>query len=167
MTLDEINALPAAQLEQELTRCCGSRKWVQEMMTTFPTTRQNILLNDAAEIWQECSEEDWKEAFSHHPKIGDIDSLQEKFSATANWAEGEQEEVKHTSRQVLEAFAESNAEYEEKYGYIFIVNASGKSAEEMLSMLKLRLLNTPEDEIKIAMEEQNKITLLRLKKLLL
>ena len=88
MTLEELNALPAVQLEQELTRCCGSRRWVQEMMTTFPVSKTNILLNDAEEIWLECSEEDWKEAFAHHPKIGDIDSLQEKFAATANWAEG-------------------------------------------------------------------------------
>lgn len=166
MTLDELNALPEPQLRQELTRCCGARKWVDEMMTIFPVTKENILLNDAQEIWQECTEADWKEAFSHHPKIGDINSLKEKFAATAQWAEGEQAGIKHTSLQVLEAFAESNAVYENKFGYIFIVNASGKSAEEMLSMLKMRLLNTPADELKIAVEEQAKITRVRLKKLL-
>lgn len=166
MTLTELNALPLPQLLQELTRCCGSSRWVEEMTTIFPVRNELTLLTEAENIWDNCSEQDWKEAFTHHPKIGDIDSLKERFASTSQWAEGEQAGVQKTTQQVLEELAEGNKEYEDKYGYIFIVCASGKSAEEMLSMLKLRLLNTPEDEMKIAMEEQDKITQLRLKKLL-
>jgi 2-oxo-4-hydroxy-4-carboxy-5-ureidoimidazoline decarboxylase len=166
MTLAELNALSYPQLAQELTRCCGSSRWVEEMKLIFPVRNESTLLNEAENIWNNCSEEDWKEAFTHHPKIGDIDSLKEKFASTSQWAEGEQVGVQKTTQQVLEELAEGNKEYEDKYGYIFIVCASGKSAEEMLSMLKLRLLNTPEDELNIAMEEQDKITKLRLQKLL-
>ena len=166
MTLHEFNALPPNQLKNELTRCCGSAIWVNSMAAIFPVSTENHLLREADANWQDCSEEDWKEAFTHHPKIGDLSALEERFEATSIWAEGEQQSVKHTSRQVLEALAQINTEYEEKFGYIFIVCASGMSAEEMLSLLTLRLLNEPEHEILIAMEEQNKITQLRLKKLL-
>lgn len=165
MTLSELNALPEEQLIEELTKCCGSTKWVNSMCTIFPVADINELLKEAEAIWQDCNEKDWKEAFTHHPKIGDLTALHERFASTSQWAEGEQEGIKHTTDQVLEAFAESNAAYEEKFGYIFIVCASGMLAEEMLSLLTLRMLNTPEDEIQIAMEEQNKITLLRLNKL--
>lgn len=166
MTLTQLNALPLPQLKEALIRCCGSCGWVTQMAAHFPMDSEQKLLNQAHLAWEGCSDEDAKEAFSHHAKIGDIELLKKKFTSTSQWAEGEQAGVQKTSQQVLEALAESNKEYEEKYGFIFIVCASGKSAEEMLSMLKLRLLNKPEDELLIAMEEQAKITRLRLKKLL-
>lgn len=166
MNIQQLNALPLPQLQQELARCCGATNWVKTMTGLFPVPDEKKLLTEAETAWQSCNEDDWKEAFSHHPKIGDLSSLKEKFSETSKWAEGEQEAVKHTTQQVLEALADGNRQYEKKFGFIFIVCASGMSAEEMLSLLTLRLLNTPEDEIQIAMEEQNKITALRLKKLL-
>lgn len=166
MTLPGLNALPPTQLKEELKKCCGSSTWVQQMAGIFPVANEATLLNEAEFAWYDCKEEDWKEAFSHHPKIGDLQSLKEKFAGTSHWAEGEQAGVQKTTGQVLEALAEGNHLYEEKYGYIFIICATGMSAEEMLSLLQLRLLNSPEDEIKIAMEEQCKITKLRLKKLL-
>ncbi len=166
MTLTELNSLSESELKQALTRCCGSSNWVENMVSVFPVSSQQNLFNKAEDIWDGCTEEDWKEAFSHHPKIGDAQSLKEKFASTSQWAEGEQSGVQHTSDQVLEAFKTNNQLYEERFGYIFIVCATGKSAEEMLSMLTLRLLNSQEDEINIAMEEQNKITQLRLQKLL-
>jgi len=133
-------------------------------MLTIPPAEDLIdLFEDAEEKWYECNEEDWKEAFSHHPKIGDINSLKEKFSSS--FAEGEQSSIKQASELILQSLAEGNKAYEEKFGYIFIVCATGKSAEEMLGILTARLHNDPRDEIKIAMEEQNKITRLRLEKL--
>ena len=113
-----------------------------------------------------CSEKDWKEAFSHHPKIGDLESLKKKFSSTAGWASDEQSGVNTASQQIIEALADGNKKYEEKFGYIFIVCAAGKSAEEMLAIFKSRLQNSPEVEIEIAADEQNKITKLRIEKLL-
>lgn len=135
------------------------------MLPFVPADDMVELLEDAEEQWWLCSEDDWKEAFRHHPKIGDLDSLRKKFSSD-QWAAGEQGAVAAAAAATLEALAEGNRLYEEKFGYIFIVCASGKTAEEMLEILKERLQNTPEEEIKIAADEQNKITKLRIEKLL-
>ncbi|HNJ55345.1 MAG TPA: 2-oxo-4-hydroxy-4-carboxy-5-ureidoimidazoline decarboxylase [Chitinophagaceae bacterium] len=166
MTLHEFNTLPHESLIAELSKCCGARAWVQRMLPFIPADDLVELLEDAESQWWLCNEEDWKEAFTHHPKIGDLDSLKKKFANTAVWASGEQSGVNTAKDEILNALAEGNRLYEEKFGYIFIVCASGKSAEEMLGMLNERLKNNPEDEIRIAADEQNKITLLRLEKLL-
>ena len=166
MTLHELNILPKEQLIEELSKCCGSSAWLNKMLVFFPADDLVELLEDAEEQWYKCSEEDWKEAFEHHSKIGDIESLKKKFSSTAQWASDEQSAVSHASQQTIEALAEANRLYEEKFGYIFIVYATGKSAEEILTILQTRLQNNPEVEIEIAADEQNKITKLRLEKLL-
>ena len=165
MTLHEFNTLPKDQLKEELIRCCGSYAWVQRMLPFVPAEDLVELLEDAEEQWWLCSEDDWKEAFSHHPKIGDIESLQKRFADTATWAADEQGGVNKASPATLKALEEANRAYEEKFGYIFIVFASGKSAEEMLGILQSRLQNSPEEEIKIAADEQNRITRLRIEKL--
>ena len=121
----------------------------------------------AGEIWTKLTPDDWKEAFSHHPKIGDIKSLRKKFASTADMAEGEQSGVMQTSERTLQALAEGNNLYEAKFGYIFIVCATGKGAEEMLALLNERLHHYPEEEIAIAAKEQAKITKLRLEKMIL
>jgi 2-oxo-4-hydroxy-4-carboxy-5-ureidoimidazoline decarboxylase len=136
------------------------------MLQFVPADDMIELLEDAEDQWWQCSEDDWKEAFSHHPKIGDVESLTKKFASTAHWASGEQSGVGIASKETIEALAEGNRLYEEKFGYIFIVCATGKSAEEMLEMLQSRLENNPAEEIKIAADEQNKITKLRIEKLL-
>ena len=166
MTLHELNILPKEQLKEELFKCCGSKTWVEKMLPFFPADDMVELLNDAEDQWYECSQEDWLEAFTHHPKIGDVESLKKKFASTAQWAGNEQGAVKEASEETLKALAKGNEEYEKKFGFIFIVCATGKSAGEMLMLLDSRLPNTREQEISIAMEEQNKITLLRLQKLL-
>ncbi|RZK26134.1 MAG: OHCU decarboxylase, partial [Hymenobacter sp.] len=112
------------------------------------------------------SEADWREAFTHHPKIGDVSALREKFASTATWAAGEQGAVRQASQSTLEALAAGNEAYAQRFGYIFIVCATGKSAAEMLALLQARLPHEPAQEIKIAMSEQAKITRLRLEKLL-
>ncbi len=165
MTLHELNILPKQQLKEELTKCCGSSSWVNRMLPFFPADDLVELLEDAEEQWYQCSKEDWKEAFAHHPKIGDIESLKKKFASTGQWASGEQSGVNTASSQTIEALAEGNKQYEEKFGYIFIVCATGKSADEMLAKLQDRLKNDPKKEIEIAADEQNKITKLRLEKL--
>jgi 2-oxo-4-hydroxy-4-carboxy-5-ureidoimidazoline decarboxylase len=166
MTLNQLNQLNAAQLKEALSKCCGSTAWVEKMCAVFPVDDEQTLYKAAETIWRQCNETDWREAFTHHPKIGDIHSLKEKFAATGKWAEGEQSGVKQASEEVLEALAEGNKAYEEKFGYIFIVCATGKTAEEMLALLQSRLPNTKEEEIKIAMNEQSNITQIRLQKLL-
>ncbi|MEO5563123.1 MAG: 2-oxo-4-hydroxy-4-carboxy-5-ureidoimidazoline decarboxylase [Chitinophagaceae bacterium] len=171
MTLHELNILPKDQLKKELTKCCGSSAWVEKMLAFFPADDLVELLEDAEEQWYLCTQEDWKEAFGHHPKIGDVESLKKKFASTAHpidigWASGEQSGVNKASQETIEALAKGNQDYEKKFGYIFIVCATGKSAEEMLEILQERLPNDPAEEIEIAADEQNKITKLRLEKLL-
>ena len=165
MSIAEFDHLDIEKKKEILKQCCGSPAWVEKMLTIPPAEDLIDLFEDAEEKWDECNEADWKEAFSHHPRIGDINSLTGKFASTANWAGEEQSLVKEATKQVLQSLAEGNKLYEEKFGYIFIVCATGKSPEEMLGGLTARLHNSPAEEIKIAMEEQNKITKLRLEKL--
>jgi 2-oxo-4-hydroxy-4-carboxy-5-ureidoimidazoline decarboxylase len=165
MTIAEFDHLDVEEKKQLLHTCCGSTGWVNNMISALPAEDLVDLLEIAEEQWYACHEADWREAFSHHPKIGDIDSLKEKYASTAQWAEGEQSSVKQASEQTLEQLGEGNQVYEQRFGYIFIVCATGKSADEMLQLLNQRLYNNPEVEIQIAMEEQLKITRLRLEKL--
>ena len=165
MTLHDLNTLPKEELKSELLKCCGSAAWVNNMVPFFPAEDLVELLEDAEEQWYKCSPADWKAAFAHHPRIGDVDSLMKKFSSTADWASEEQGGVKTASLEVIEKLAKENEEYENKFGYIFIVCATGKSAVEMLQMLTERLKNDPKEEMEIAADEQNKITKLRLEKL--
>jgi 2-oxo-4-hydroxy-4-carboxy-5-ureidoimidazoline decarboxylase len=165
MTIAEFNHLPVERKSQLLSQCCGSKCWIEKIQTVFPVEDLVELLEAAEEKWYECNESDWREAFEHHPKIGDIDSLKEKFAGTAQWAADEQSGAITTSSEVLQDLTDGNKMYQEKFGFIFIVCATGKSAQEMLNLLQERLLNEPTEEIKIAMAEQNKITKLRIEKL--
>ena len=164
MTIADYDHLEATEKRFLLIQCCGSQKWVDKMIGLPPAEDLIDLFEDAEEMWYECSEDDWKEAFTHHPMIGDIDSLRKKFS-NDQFAAKEQTSIDDSSEKTLQALAEGNHVYQQKFGYIFIVFATGKSAEEMLEILQARLNNNPEEEIKIAMEEQSKITQLRLQNL--
>ena len=165
MTIAEFDHLDVEEKKKLLLTCCGSTAWVDKVIAALPAEDLVDLLEIAEEQWYACHEADWREAFSHHPQIGDLDSLKEKFSDTAQWAAGEQASVQQASEKTLEQLAEGNQVYKERFGYIFIVCATGKSADEMLTILNQRLYNSPEVEIQIAMEEQVKITKLRLEKL--
>ena len=165
MTIAEFDHLGVEEKKALLHQCCGSAQWVNKMVSELPAEDLVDLLEIAEEQWYACQETDWREAFAHHPKIGDINSLKEKFASTAHWAEGEQAEVQQASEQTLQQLAAGNQAYEQRFGYIFIVCATGKSADEMLQLLNQRLYNNPEVEIQMAMEEQNKITRIRLEKL--
>lgn len=166
MTLDELNQLSQEQAAEQLALCCGSRRWATQMAQGRPFASEQELFELAESIWWDLDEEDWLEAFSHHPKIGGVDKLREKFASTRSWADGEQKGVAQATEDVLERLARGNDLYEERFGYIFIVCATGKSAEEMLSLLEERIDNDAADELRIAAGEQNKITRIRLKKLL-
>ena len=154
MTLEELNGLSEKDAKVEFLRCCGANRWASEMITHRPFGTRDELLSTANEVWQQLDQKDWKEAFSRHPKIGDIENLKKKFArppsdwraSTAQWAQGEQSGVAQTSERVLKELAEGNNLYEAKFGYIFIVCATAKSADEMLEMLNLRLKNTSRSE---------------------
>ncbi len=143
MTLTALNQLPLPELRETLRRCCGATAWVEKMCARFPVRDTDELLDAADIIWRSCTEADWKEAFTHHPQIGDLATLQQKFANTAQWAAGEQAAVADAHIAVLQALAAGNKAYLEKFGYIFIVCASGKSAEEILHLLTARLEHAP------------------------
>lgn len=166
MSLEAFNRLDPLIAADELARCCGSARWVGEVLARRPYPDLQDLFNASDAVWWSLSKEDWLEAFAHHPKIGDVSQLREKFATTAQWAQGEQSGVQAASEEILAALAEGNHLYEERFGYIFIVCATGKSAGEMLSLLEARLGNEPDVELKVAAAEQAKITKIRLEKLL-
>ncbi len=160
-----VAALNGASTE-ELSRCNGSRRWVEAMVAARPFTSRTHLLGEAERLWWRLDETDWREAFSHHPRIGDdVAKLREKFGSTASWAAGEQAGVAAAGEATIQSLAAGNRAYEARFGHIFIVCASGLTAEEMLSRLTLRMDNTPANELRIAAGEQAKITRLRLEKL--
>ena len=137
------------------------------MVAQLPIKRVRKIKSVSDEIWEQLGQQDWMEAFSHHPKIGDVKALEKKFKSTAQWASGEQSGVNSAASGVLQKLKQGNDAYEQKFGYIFIVCATGKTAEEMLEMLEQRIKNDLQTEINIAMQEQNKITHLRIDKLFL
>jgi OHCU decarboxylase len=157
MTLAELNRLPRYRAEEEFLKCCGSKAWARSMARRRPFANLDRLLQAAGEIWRSMDSSDWLEAFQAHPRIGE----RNVSGAPAR----EQSGMDRAPSAVVSAIEEANHEYFEKFGFIFIVCASGKSGEEMLVNLRARLPNAPGQELRIAAEEQNKITLLRLKKL--
>jgi 5-hydroxyisourate hydrolase/2-oxo-4-hydroxy-4-carboxy-5-ureidoimidazoline decarboxylase len=161
MNLLAFNTLPEETAWKELFSCCGSTEWADLMMEHFPFASEKQLVDLSSKIWyEECNEVDWCESFTHHPKIGDVKSLTEKFAGK------EQAGVEEATSETIEALAKANSDYETKNGFIFIVCATGKSATEMLALLNDRLQNTPGEELHIAMGEQQKISIIRFKKML-
>ncbi|MEB3196220.1 MAG: 2-oxo-4-hydroxy-4-carboxy-5-ureidoimidazoline decarboxylase [Candidatus Sericytochromatia bacterium] len=163
--MDEFNAAPRQAAIEALQRCCGATTWVQAMVQARPFADLPALLAQADSSWARCGESDWLEAFSHHPRIGDVASLRTKFADTANWAESEQGGTRCADQVTLEALAAGNHDYEARFGHIFIVCATGKTAGEMLELLRTRLDNPLEIERPLAATEQHRITRLRLEKL--
>jgi 2-oxo-4-hydroxy-4-carboxy-5-ureidoimidazoline decarboxylase len=145
-----------------LHAACGSTRWVEAMLARRPFGSEDRLLDDARDIWFGLNEGDWREAFAQHPRIGDREALARRFPSTYALSEREQAGVAEAPRDVLDLLATRNDEYAERFGYIFIVCASGLSAGEMLAMLETRLRNRPDVEIRIAAAEQARITALRL-----
>ncbi|MEC3908628.1 2-oxo-4-hydroxy-4-carboxy-5-ureidoimidazoline decarboxylase [Tamlana sp. 2201CG12-4] len=167
ITLNQLNSLSEKEAFKQLEQCCVSIKWVTGMVKSRPFSSEQDLVDKAASIWfNDCDVKDFKEAFTGHPKIGNVESLKEKYAHTATWAGNEQAKVEEANIKTIEALAKANQQYEDKFGYIFIVSASGKSAEEMLAIVNSRLHHQVEDEIFVAMNEQHKITVIRLAKLI-
>lgn len=165
MTLDEFNRRGAEKAKEDLFKCCGSTAWLDDLMQHFPFPSTEDLKICSDRSWFSRSKTDWLEAFSHHPKIGDNENEIKNFTSTKEWAGQEQAGVRDAGQPVLDELRALNVEYQKKFGYIFIVCATGKSADEMLEILKNRLNNDPEKELHIAAIEQNKITHLRIDKI--
>lgn len=165
MTIAEFDHLDNQKKKALLFNCCGSAAWVKSMIEILPVEDLVDLLEYAEEKWYDCNAADWLEAFANHPKIGDMYSIQKMFPEITNNASNERAGLKNPSPQILEQLTRANEEYEENFGYVFIVSDTEKSAEEMLTILQQRLYNSPHDELMIAAAEQEKIIKLRLQKL--
>jgi allantoinase len=163
--LDRLNASNEAEARAELLRCCGARVWAERMAALRPFASVEQLLDAADAVWRGLDRSDRLEAFAAHPKIGDLDALRARFASTASWATGEQAGVAGAPESTLLALADGNRDYESRFGYIFIVCATGKTANEMLGLLRGRLGNDPATELEVASGEQAKITRIRLRKL--
>ena len=161
-----LNALSRDEARAALLRCCGARRWAEGMLARRPFSSQSELLRAADAVWSQLDKSDYLEAFAHHPRIGeDLAALRAKFASTAGWAHQEQAGVRAADERTLLALRDDNQAYFDRFGYIFIVCATGKSAPEMLELLRARLHNEPAFELSIAAAEQAKITRLRLEKL--
>jgi len=166
MTLNDLNNQTVEQAQHTFMQCCTSSTWVNAMVQARPFSDEITISKQADLAWQELEESDYLEAFEGHPKIGDVNSLRAKYANTKELAGNEQGLVKEANDDVLEVLSQGNADYEEKFGFIFIVCATGKSAKEMSDLLQARLPNNKKTELINAAEEQRKIFQLRIDKAL-
>ena len=166
MSLEQLNKSDPAVSSELLRQCCSSERWIRRLVNARPFASTVALGTAANEAWLGLDEEDYLQAFAGHPKIGDVGSLKARYANTRQLAAGEQSSVETAGEDLIEALADANTQYEEKFGFIFIVCATGKSAQEMLNLLLARLPNSRDEELVNAVEEQRKIFQLRLEKLL-
>ncbi|MFL6375418.1 MAG: 2-oxo-4-hydroxy-4-carboxy-5-ureidoimidazoline decarboxylase [Pyrinomonadaceae bacterium] len=164
--LAELNDLYREDAMKTMLDCCGSGRWAECMVDARPFRTLEHLFHEAEETWFALTTVDHLEAFAAHPKIGEPKAAATQQRRSAEWSSTEQGGIDRADDDTRAALAEINRLYQEKFGFIFIVCATGKTADEMLEIAKARIRNSVETELKIAAEEQNKITRLRLEKLL-
>lgn len=163
--IERLNALPADEAEGELLQCCGSRRWAQEMVKGRPYQSLETLISSANHIWSTLPPNDWLEAFRSHPKIGEKKAADHVSEQSRQWSGQEQAGVSDASRETVDSLATLNRAYEQKFGFIFIICATGKTSEQILLALRKRFEHDAATELPIAAAEQSKITELRLRKL--
>jgi 2-oxo-4-hydroxy-4-carboxy-5-ureidoimidazoline decarboxylase len=165
VSLGDLGRMPDDELRSALTACCGASRWVERMMAERPFGDVDALLQRADEIWWSLGPSDWQEAFAHHPRIGERDAKIAQQGRAGSWSATEQRGVADAGSDLRSALADGNREYERRFGHIYLVSAAGKTAEELLALLRARLLNDPATELEVAAAEQAKITRSRLLKL--
>lgn len=166
MNIQTLNSAPPHEAKKWFSQCCTASRWVDAMVSSRPFDNQDQLLETASMQWRTLQNQDFIEAFEGHPMIGNPDSLKEKYRNTHAMASGEQSGMKQATDDVILELARLNLEYFEKFGFIFIVCATGKSAGEMLELIQSRINNDDDSEIAIAAREQEKITAIRINKLI-
>lgn len=158
------NQIASEAATQEILACCGSMSWARGLAARRPFDDEATLVAVSDEIWNGLATQDWMEAFSRHPRIGERKAPVGAGERSAAWSVQEQRGVAIAEQGVHAALAEGNRAYEQRFGRVFIVCATGKSAAEMLDILRRRLRNDDATELREAAEEQRKITNIRLKK---
>jgi OHCU decarboxylase len=165
MDLGRFNQLPREEAIMCLKTCCGSQSWAETIAHRRPFDDLDTVLRSASEVWFQLGKADWLEAFASHPKIGEKKAQAQQSEQEQRWSEQEQSGASLATEGAIGRLAQLNREYEERFGFIFIVCATGKTVEEMLELLSSRIGNDPALELRIAAGEQAKITELRLRKL--
>ena len=158
------NALSQEEAAGEILPCCGSNAWATAMASKRPIQDESVLLESSDAIWRSLAEADWLEAFRNHPRIGESHAEKTVAAQSSSWSEQEQRQAATAEEAVKTALKWGNREYEQKFGRIFIVCATGKSGGEILEILRRRLHNDEATELQQAAEEQRQIMHLRLKK---
>ena len=164
--IEQLNQAAKEKAESEFLNCCGSQTWARLMIEARPFADVAALIKQAGQIWQNLETQDWLEAFAAHPKIGARKAVLQQSAQSAEWSQSEQSGTQTAADSLRDELEKANRLYEEKFGFIFIVCATGKSAAEMLDLCCRRVNNDADSEIRIAADEQRKITEIRLKKLL-
>ncbi|MBO6701602.1 MAG: 2-oxo-4-hydroxy-4-carboxy-5-ureidoimidazoline decarboxylase [Pseudomonadales bacterium] len=162
MTLEEFNDLGRQWQYEALLNCCSCEAWAARVPDGAPFESVDAVVESARNAWDKASENEVLEAFSGHPQIGDLEALRNQY---ANTASAEQGQVVEADETVLIRLRDQNKAYLEKFGFIFIVCATGKSAEEMLALLDERIGNSREEELVNGAREQMAITELRIRKM--
>jgi OHCU decarboxylase len=165
MNLESLNSLAPEDATKAFVQCCGSSRWAQAITAGRPYDNVEDLIARANDIWWSLQPSDWLEAFRSHPKIGEKKAAEPVSERSRQWSGQEQAGVRDASKEAIDSLATLNRAYEEKFGFIFIICATGKTSEEMLAALRERLENDAARELTIAAAEQGKITELRLRKL--
>lgn len=163
--LASLNSISPDEAKKEFLKCCGCNEWARRMVADRPFKDLEELTERAKSIWWQLQSRDWLEAFHSHPKIGETKAASETSVKSQQWSADEQSGLRDSAHETRNQLVILNRLYEEKFGHIFIICASGKTSEEMLEALRQRLENSREEELRIAASEQAKITKLRLKKL--
>lgn len=162
--LEHWNRLSAADAERELVACCGSRTWARGIVARRPFVDEAALLQASDEIWLALRPADWMEAFRSHPRIGESGAEQTSGDRSRAWSAQEQSAVAGGADAVKLALAEANRDYEQRFGHIFIVCATGQSGGQILEILRQRLHNDASTELREAAEQQRQITRIRLQR---
>jgi 2-oxo-4-hydroxy-4-carboxy-5-ureidoimidazoline decarboxylase len=158
------NELPQEEAAREILPCCGSEAWAAGMASKRPIHDELSLMETSDAVWQALGESDWLEAFRSHPRIGEYCTEVNSVAQSSAWSEQEQQKAASADEAMKLALKWGNREYEQKFGRIFIVCATGKTAGEILEILRRRLHNDEATELQQAAEEQRKIMHIRLKK---
>lgn len=161
-----LNELDPEEARKELLKCCGATRWTEIVERHRPYASFEQLIAKANDVWWSLHESDWLETFRSHPRIGERKAANAVSAQSQQWSAQEQQGVQNAAQQTIEKLAQLNLDYEKKFGFIFIVCATGKSSDEILALLEQRLPNDAATELPIAAAEQAKITELRLRKLL-
>lgn len=158
------NGLPQEEAIREILPCCGSKAWAAALASKRPLREEASLLSASDAIWRNLGEQEWLEAFRSHPRIGESRTEKTGIARSSRWSAQEQQKASTADDAVKMLLAQGNREYERKFGQIFIVCAAGKSASEILEILRRRLQNDEATELQQAAEEQRQIMQIRLKK---